>query len=281
VATYAIGDVQGCCDALQALLGEIGFSPARDTLWFVGDLVNRGTQSLEVLRFVRSLGTRAIVVHGNHDLHLLASAAGRAKRRADDTFDDVLAAPDRDELLDWLRLRPLLHVEGGYVMVHAGLLPAWSVAEAAALAAEVEAALRAPTHRDLYASLYGSKPAAWSEALRGPERLRVIVNAMTRMRFCTPDGAMDFSIKGGKEKALPGYLPWFEVPGRRTRGVPIICGHWSALGLRIEPDLLALDTGCVWGGRLTALRLEDRRVLQSACTPAADLARAKRENPRY
>jgi bis(5'-nucleosyl)-tetraphosphatase (symmetrical) len=281
VTTYAIGDVQGCCDALHALLGEIGFSAARDTLWFVGDLVNRGTQSVEVLRFVRSLGARAVVVHGNHDLHLLASAAGKVKRRADDTFDDVLAAPDRDELLDWLRLRPLLHVEGEYAMVHAGLLPAWSLSEAAALAAEVESALRAPAHRELYGSLYGSKPAAWSDALRGPERLRVIVNAMTRMRFCTPDGAMDFSVKGEVEKALPGYLPWFEVPGRRTRDVPIICGHWSALGLRITPDLLALDTGCVWGGRLTAVRLEDRRVFQTACAPAADLARAKEGGPRY
>jgi diadenosine tetraphosphatase ApaH/serine/threonine PP2A family protein phosphatase len=177
----------------------------------------------------------------------------------------VLAAPDRDELLDWLRLRPLLHVEGEYAMVHAGLLPAWSLSEAAALAAEVESALRAPAHRELYGSLYGSKPAAWSNALRGPERLRVIVNAMTRMRFCTPDGVMDFSVKGEVEKALPGYLPWFEVPGRRTRDVPIICGHWSALGLRIMPDLLALDTGCVWGGRLTAVRLEDRRCFRCVC----------------
>jgi bis(5'-nucleosyl)-tetraphosphatase (symmetrical) len=275
VATYAIGDVQGCCDALHALLGEVGFSPSRDLLWFVGDLVNRGTQSAEVLRFVRSLGERAIVVHGNHDLHTLAVAAGKAKRRADDTLEDLLGAPDRDELLDWLRMRPLLHVDREYVMVHAGLLPSWSLAQAADLAAEAEAALRAPAHLELYPSLYGSKPAAWSDALRGAERLRVIVNAMTRMRFCTPDGAMDFSVKGELEKALPGYLPWFEVPDRRTRGVPIVCGHWSALGLRITPDLLALDTGCVWGGRLTAIRLEDRRVFQTACARAADPARAR------
>jgi len=275
VATYAIGDVQGCCDALHALLGEIGFSTSRDTLWFVGDLVNRGTQSAQVLRFVRSLGERAIVVHGNHDLHTLAVAAGKAQRRADDTLEDLLGAPDRDELLDWLRMRPLLHVDREYVMVHAGLLPSWSLAQAADLAAEVEAALRAPAHLELYPSLYGSKPAAWSDALRGAERLRVIVNAMTRMRFCTPDGAMDFSVKGELEKALPGHLPWFEVPDRRTRGVPIVCGHWSALGLRITPDLLALDTGCVWGGRLTAIRLEDRRVFQTACARAADPARAR------
>ena len=275
MATYAIGDVQGCCDALHALLGEVGFSPSRDTLWFVGDLVNRGVQSADVLRFVRSLGERAIAIHGNHDLHALAVAAGRTKRRADDTLEDLLGAPDRDELLDWLRQRPLLHVDREYVMVHAGLLPSWSLAQAADLAAEVEAALRAPTHREIYSALYGAKPAGWSDALQGPERLRVIVNAMTRMRFCTPDGAMDFSVKGEVEKALPGYLPWFEVPGRKTRGVPIVCGHWSALGLRITPDLLALDTGCVWGGRLTALRLEDRRTFQTACARAGDPARAR------
>lgn len=272
MATYAIGDVQGCHDALQALLGEIGFSPSRDMLWFVGDLVNRGSQSAEVLRFVRSLGDRAVVVHGNHDLHTLALAAGKTKRRADDTLEDLLAAPDRDELLEWLRLRPLLHVDGGYAMVHAGLLPSWTLAQAADLAAEVEAALRAPTHREFYPSLYGGRPNAWSDELRGPERLRVIVNAMTRMRFCTHEGLMDFSVKGEPDKALPGYLPWFEVPGRRHRGVPIVCGHWSALGLRLTPELLALDTGCVWGGQLTAVRLEDRRVFQTSC--AAQAARA-------
>lgn len=275
MATYAIGDVQGCHDALQALLGEIGFSPARDVLWFVGDLVNRGTQSAAVLRFVRALGERAVVVHGNHDLHALALLAGKARRRADDTLEDLAAAPDRDALLHWLRHRPLLHVEGEYALVHAGLLPAWTIEQAAALAAEVEAALRGPDHLALYPALYGSRPAARRDALAGDERLRVIVNAMTRMRFCTPDGAMDFSVKGEIEKALPGYLPWFEVPGRKTRGVPIVCGHWSALGLRLTPDLLALDTGCVWGGRLTAVRLEDRRVFQTACAPAAGPGRVR------
>jgi bis(5'-nucleosyl)-tetraphosphatase (symmetrical) len=275
MATYAIGDVQGCHGALQRLLGEIGFSPARDTLWFVGDLVNRGTQSADVLRFVRALGERAVVVHGNHDLHALALLAGKAKRRADDTLEDLAAAPDRELLLDWLRRRPLLHVEGEYAMVHAGLLPAWTLEQAGALAAEVEAALRGPDPLALYPALYGARPAAWSDALAGYERLRVIVNAMTRMRFCTPEGVMDFSVKGEVEKALPGYLPWFDVPGRRSRGVSIVCGHWSALGLRITPDLLALDTGCVWGGRLTAVRLEDRRVFQTACAPTAAPGRAQ------
>jgi len=275
MATFAIGDVQGCFDELERLLGEVGFSPARDRLWFVGDLVNRGPQSLAVVRFVRGLGDRAVVVQGNHDLHLLACPAANAKQRADDTFEDVLAAPDRDPLLDWLRFRPMLHVEDEYVMVHAGLLPSWSVAQAQDLAAEVEAELRSKRYRLFLAELYGSRPDTWRNDLRGMDRLRVIVNAMTRMRFCTADGVMEFGVKGELERAPPGYLPWFEVPGRKTRGVPIVCGHWSALGLRLAPDLLALDTACVWGGSLTAVRLEDRRVFEVPCAQAADLARVR------
>jgi bis(5'-nucleosyl)-tetraphosphatase (symmetrical) len=275
MATFAIGDVQGCFEELGGLLGEIGFSPTRDRLWFVGDLVNRGPRSLEVVRFVKGLGDRAVVVQGNHDLHLLAFAAGHAKRRVDDTFDDVLSAPDRDELLDWLRSRPMLHVEDEYLMVHAGLLPSWSVAQAEDLAAEVEAELRAKRHRRFLAELYGSRPEAWHDRLRGMDRLRVIVNAMTRMRFCSPDGVMELSVKGEVEQAPPGFMPWFEVPGRKTRGVPVICGHWSALGLKLTRDLLALDTACVWGGALTAVRLEDRRLYQVRCAQAADLARVR------
>ena len=275
MATFAIGDVQGCFDELERLLGEVGFSPARDRLWFVGDLVNRGPQSLAVVRFVRELGDRAVVVQGNHDLHLLAFAAGHAKQRADDTFEDVLAAPDRDPLLDWVRFRPMLHVEDEYVMVHAGLLPSWSVAQAQDLAAEVEAELRSKRYRLFLAELYGSRPDTWRNDLRGMDRLRVIVNAMTRMRFCSADGVMEFGVKGELERAPPGYLPWFEVPGRKTRGVPIVCGHWSALGLRLAPDLLALDTACVWGGSLTAVRLEDRRVFEVPCAQAADLTRVR------
>jgi bis(5'-nucleosyl)-tetraphosphatase (symmetrical) len=275
MATFAIGDVQGCFDELERLLGEVGFSPARDRLWFVGDLVNRGPRSLAVVRFVKGLGDRAVVVQGNHDLHLLAFAAGHAKQRADDTFDDLLAAPDCAPLLDWLRFRPMLHVEDEYVMVHAGLLPSWSVTQAHDLAAEVEAELRSKRYRLFLAELYGSRPDTWRDDLRGMDRLRVIVNAMTRMRFCTAEGVMELGVKGELEKAPPGYLPWFEVPGRKTRGVPIVCGHWSALGLRLTADLLALDTACVWGGSLTAVRLEDRRVFEVPCAPAADLARVR------
>jgi bis(5'-nucleosyl)-tetraphosphatase (symmetrical) len=269
MATYAIGDVQGCYTALVALLERIGFSASRDRLWFVGDLVNRGPQSLEVLRFVRGLGDRGVVVLGNHDLHLVTFAAGLARRRADDTFGDVLDAQDRDELLDWLRFRPMTHTEDEYFMVHAGLLPAWSPAQALDLAAEVEHELRVKRYRDFLAELYGSRPAAWSDALTGMDRLRVIVNAMTRMRFVSADGTMEFATKGGTANAPPGYMPWFDVPGRASRGVTLVTGHWSALGLRIRPDLLALDTGCVWGGSLTAVRLEDRRVFQTPCAAAA------------
>jgi bis(5'-nucleosyl)-tetraphosphatase (symmetrical) len=268
MATYAIGDVQGCYSALAALLDQVGFNATRDRLWFVGDLVNRGTRSLAVLRFVRGLGDAAVVVHGNHDLHLLASAAGLARRRPDDTLVDVMAAPDRDELLDWLRFRPMAHAEDEYLLVHAGLLPAWSVGQALDLAAEVEHELRVKRYRDFLAELYGSKPAAWSDALAGMDRLRVIVNAMTRMRFVSADGAMDFAAKGETANAPPGYMPWFDVPGRASRAATIVCGHWSALGLRIRPDLLALDTGCVWGGALTAMRLEDRRLYQTPCAAA-------------
>jgi bis(5'-nucleosyl)-tetraphosphatase (symmetrical) len=270
MATYAIGDVQGCFAALKALLGEIGFSAARDRLWFVGDLVNRGPASADVLRYVKALGERAVVVQGNHDLHLLAFAAGHARQRPDDTFDDVIAASDASEMLTWLRSRPMLHVEDEYAMVHAGLLPSWSIRQAQALAVEVEAELRSDRHEQFFGALYGSRPAAWRDDLRGMDRLRVIVNAMTRMRFCSPEGVMDFAAKGGLDDTPPGFMPWFEVPGRRTKGVPVICGHWSALGLRVTPDLLALDTGCVWGGRLTAIRLEDRRVFQYACAGPTD-----------
>lgn len=265
MATYAIGDVQGCFDALQLLLGEVGFSESRDRLWFVGDLVNRGPQSLEVLRFIKALGDRAVAVQGNHVLHLLVLSEGFGWWNREDTLQPVLEAPDRDELLAWLRRQPLMHVEGEYAMVHAGLLPGWDVIRAHELAAEAETALQAPNYRDFLAHLYGNEPAAWHDDLEGWDRLRVIVNAMTRMRFCTPEGVMEFRTKGPVDKAPPGFLPWFAVPGRRSSDHTVICGHWSALGFRQEPGLLALDSGCLWGGTLTAVRLEDRRVYQCRC----------------
>jgi bis(5'-nucleosyl)-tetraphosphatase (symmetrical) len=261
MATYAIGDVQGCYEELQALLARLAFDPAQDRLWFVGDLVNRGPDSLAVLRFVRGLGQAAVVVLGNHDLHLLCVAEGAAKKRDDDTLDELLAAPDAPQLLQWLRGRPLIHVEQQYVMVHAGLLPLWSIEKAQALAGEAQAALSAPGYRDFLAHLYGSTPTAWGDNLAGWDRLRVIVNAMTRLRFCNAAGEMELRAKG--TEAPPGYRPWFEL--RPPRELPIICGHWSALGLKLADRLAALDSGCVWGGSLTALRLEDRNLFQVTC----------------
>ena len=275
MATYAIGDLQGCLDPLQTLLRQIQFDSTRDALWFTGDLVNRGPQSLETLRFVRDLGDCAITVQGNHDLHLLAVAHGFGKLRVDDTLSDILAAPDREDLLDWLRRRPMLHVDGAYALVHAGLLPSWSIAQAGELAAEVEEQLRGTNYVDFLAQMYGGKPDRWDNALRGMDRWRVVINAMTRMRFCTPDGVMEFHSKGEAQNAPPGFMPWFEVPNRASRAATIVFGHWSALGLLKRPDLLGLDSGCVWGGQLTAVRLEDRRVFQCDCAAAADPMRAR------
>jgi bis(5'-nucleosyl)-tetraphosphatase (symmetrical) len=267
---------------LQALLGLAGFDRASDRVWFVGDLVNRGPKSLETLRFVRDLGERATVVLGNHDLHLLALAAGHAQASGDDTLADVIAAPDRRELLDWLRRRPMIHVDGDYVLVHAGLLPQWDVARARALAQEVEAQLRGTGYEAFLSKLYGSRPDRWAEDLRGPERLRVIVNAMTRLRFCTPEGVMEFETKGETTRAPAVYLPWFDAPGRKSAGSVVVCGHWSALGLRVTSNLLALDSGCVWGGKLSAIRLEDRRLVQVPCAAAreAGSAAARAAHPR-
>jgi bis(5'-nucleosyl)-tetraphosphatase (symmetrical) len=263
MATYAIGDVQGCFDELRALLAQFGFDAERDHLWFVGDLVNRGPKSLEVLRFVRDLDERAVCVLGNHDLHLICVFEGCEKPRAGDTLDRVLDASDARELVDWLRARPLLHAERRHAMVHAGLLPQWTIEKARALAAEVENALRASDYREFLAHMYGGAPDCWDEALAGWDRLRVLVNAMTRMRFCTRAGRMNVRAKG--RTAPEGFLPWFET--RVDRDEPsIICGHWSTLGLKLSDRLAALDSGCVWGGSLSALRLEDRQLFQLACT---------------
>lgn len=275
MATYAIGDIQGCAVAFGRILDAIAFDPERDRLWLVGDLVNRGPSSLAVLRRVMALGETAITVLGNHDLHLLAVAEGFRKPHRSDTLDGVLAAPDRGEILDWLRHRNVMHVEGEYALVHAGLLPAWTTTQALGLAREVEAALRAPDFRDFLGHMYGNHPDRWDDALEGPARLRVVVNAMTRMRVCTADGRMELAFKGPPEEAPAGYMPWFAVPGRASLDRTVICGHWSALGLRQEERLLALDSGCLWRGALSAVRLEDRRLYQVSCARLRGPARSR------
>lgn len=272
MATYAIGDLQGCYDPLRRLLDYISFDPAADRVWFVGDLVNRGPASLEVLRFVKALGSAATVVLGNHDLHLVMQAAGYGKANSEDTLGEILAAADRDELLAWLRAQPLFHVEDGWAMVHAGLLPSWTVAQAQALSDEASAALQGADYRDFLANMWGSEPAAWRDDLAGWDRLRVVVNAMTRMRYVTASGAMEFRAPGAKsppDQGPPGCLPWFDAPGRASADHAIVCGHWSALGFRDEANILALDTGCLWGGCLTAVRLDDRRVFRQPCPQQA------------
>jgi bis(5'-nucleosyl)-tetraphosphatase (symmetrical) len=218
---------------------------------------------------VQGLGDAAVAVLGNHDLHLLCVARGVEKRRKRDTLDAVLEAPDCEALLDWLRRRPLMHVDGDFAMVHAGLLPEWTVAKARELAAEVEARLRAPDPVGLLERLYGDEPDRWSEALEGIPRLRVVVNAMTRLRVLDARGAMAIAFKGEPGEAAPGMTPWFDMPGRRSRDHTIVCGHWSALGLRVRPDLLSIDSGCIWGRSLTAVRLEDRAVFGVPCPPSA------------
>ena len=235
----------------------------------MGDLVNRGPPSLECLRFVKGLGDSAVAVLGNHDLHLLCVAHGAEKRRKRDTLEDVLEAPDRDELLEWLRHRPLMHVEDGHVLVHAGLLPEWTVGKALELAHEVEEELRGRRLRKLLERMYGDEPVRWDERLRGADRLRVVINALTRLRVCDDAGAMVLSFKGEPGEASDGWTPWFDMPKRRSADHTVVCGHWSALGVVVRPDLLSLDSGCVWGRSLTAVRLSDRRVFEMAC-PAVE-----------
>ncbi|MDD2720673.1 MAG: symmetrical bis(5'-nucleosyl)-tetraphosphatase [Gallionella sp.] len=264
MAIYAVGDIQGCHVELVQLLEKLRFDPATDTLWLVGDLVNRGPGSLQVLRLVKSLGDSAITVLGNHDLHLLAVAEGVARLHRGDTLDEILAAPDRDELLDWLRHQRLLHAAEGHVLVHAGLLPGWTVEQAASLAGEVETALRGDDYVDFLAHMYGNKPTAWDDGLEGYKRLRVITNALTRMRICTADGEMEFDFKAEQHKIPAGYLPWFDVAGRASCETTVVFGHWSALGLMVKNNAIALDSGCLWGGPLTAIRLPDRAVIQVA-----------------
>ena len=265
MATIAIGDVQGCYDQLMRLLERAAYDERRDLLWFVGDLVNRGPQSAQTVRFAKRLGERQVTVLGNHDLALLVIADGIKKPHRGDTFDDILSAPDRDELIAWLRHQKMMHAGDGYAMVHAGLLPQWSIAQALALAREVEAALQGPDHREFLQHMYGNEPARWRDDLAGYDRLRVVVNAMSRMRLVNAEGAMEFSHKTGLAGLPAGYAPWYDAPNRASRDTAILFGHWAALGLHVREDVICLDSGCVWGRALSALRLDDRRLFQCDC----------------
>lgn len=265
MATYALGDVQGCQPQLQKLLEMIGRETPEAKLLFAGDLVNRGPASLETLRMVKNLGQKAVAVLGNHDLHLLAVACGIRKVKPGDTIQPILDAPDRDELIDWLRYRPMAYAEDGFLLVHAGILPQWDAKKTMALAHEVEQVLRSRDWKDFLEEMYGNLPDKWDDSLEGAARLRCIVNGLTRLRFCTAEGKMEFASKMGTDEAPLGYMPWFEVPGRKTGDSIVVFGHWSTLGLVMKDRLLSLDTGCVWGGKLTAVRLEDRALFQVGC----------------
>lgn len=276
MALYCIGDVQGCDAALQRLLDTFDFSPSRDTVFLLGDLVNRGPASAQVLRRAQGYGAAMRCLLGNHDLHLLTVAHGVRKVHRKDTLNELLAAPDRDALLDWLRHQSMaLHQRLGgedLLMVHAGVLPQWSLTDTLALAAEVEAVLRSPALGDFLQHLYGDQSDRWDDALTGHDRLRVIVNALTRLRYCTVEGVMEFKTKDSSGASPPGYLPWFDVPGRRTAGTTVAFGHWSTLGWLTRRDVLSLDTGCVWGGCLSAARLgatpKDVELIQVPCPQA-------------
>ena len=262
MATYAVGDIQGCYDEFMRLLEQLSFDPEHDKLWIAGDLVNRGPHSLEVVRFVKGLGRRAIVVLGNHDLHLLAVSEGNLKHKSrDHTLDRILEAPDREEILHWMRHRPLMHhsKKRGYTMVHAGLPPQWTVKEALARAQEVEAVLQGDGFHDFCLQMYGNKPERWDPNLQGIERLRFITNCFTRMRYCDATGRLDLREKGAPGTQAAGLYPWFRAPGRATRDDRIVFGHWSTLGFYRGDNVVALDSGCLWGGWLTGLKLKKRR----------------------
>ena len=267
MSTYAIGDLQGCYFSFLNLLAACRFDPARDRLWLVGDLINRGPHSLAILRWMRKHEGCVRVVLGNHDLHALAVHEGFVETHRNDTLVELFSADDRDALFDWLRLQPLTHAENGYLMVHAGLLPQWDAAKAGQLAGEVESVLKGPDYRHFLAAMYGNEPDHWQDRLNGMSRLRVITNAMTRLRVCTPEGRMEFRFKGEPQNIPEGYLPWFEVKRRKNRKDTLIFGHWSALGLKVRKRLIALDSGCLWGGKLSAVKLEDRKVFQVPRAP--------------
>lgn len=276
MALYLIGDVQGCDDALQRLLQKIDFSASRDSVVLLGDLVNRGPESASVLRRVHALGNAASALLGNHDLHLLGIAHGARKAGRKDTLAPLLGAPDSEAMLDWLRHQSMaLHrTIGGkdLLMVHAGVLPQWSVADTLTLASEVESVLRGPALNEFVMTMYGNEPAQWSDKLTGSARLRVVVNALTRLRFCSAAGVMDFDAKDAAAMAPDGFMPWFDVPGRKTAVATLAFGHWSTLGYVSRPDLLSTDTGCVWGGCLSAVRIgatiDQRELIQVQCAEA-------------
>jgi bis(5'-nucleosyl)-tetraphosphatase (symmetrical) len=267
---YLVGDLQGCADALERLLAEIGFSASRDRIHVLGDLVNRGPDSLGVLRRLRALGDAAHCVLGNHDWHLLAVAAGVRPRHRSDTLEDILDAPDREDWLAWLRRqRMALHTDG-WLMLHAGVVPQWDLAQTLALAADLERALRDSPPREFLDAMFGNEPFEWSESLAGAERLRFTLNVLTRIRFVTADGRLEFATKDGAEAAPPGFTAWFDAPGRKTASTRVAFGHWSTLGLLDRPDVLGLDTGCVWGGKLSAARVDGgrREIVQVDCARA-------------
>lgn len=267
MSTYVIGDIQGCFDELQKLLEKISFDPEKDRLWFAGDLVNRGPKSLETLRFVKSLGKAANSVLGNHDLHLLAISQGNLKHASGASLDPILKADDCEELLHWLRFRPmLLHDEQlGFTLIHAGLPPQWDLSMAKQAARELEVTLQGEKFSDYCEKMYGNKPNKWSPDLSGMDRLRFITNCFTRLRFCDAEGKLGLSEKGAPGSQDKKYLPWFEIKGRKTAKDKILFGHWSMLGLMQEKNIWSLDTGCLWGGQLTALRLEDEKIFQVNC----------------
>ena len=264
---YLIGDVQGCCGALDRLLDKIDFSASRDHIYVLGDLVNRGTRSLETLRRLRGFGSAATCLLGNHDLNLLAVAQGVRKSRKGDTIADILDSPDREAWLHWLRHRRMAVFEHGWLMLHAGVVPQWTTAQTLQLAGEIETLLRGEALADFLPRMYGDQPARWRNSLAGAERWRFIINVLTRARFVSADGTLDLVSKDGADAPPQGFCPWFEAPGRATLGTPIAFGHWATLGLINRPDLLALDTGCVWGRQLTAVRIDAgrREVIQVEC----------------
>ncbi len=258
MSVYAIGDVQGCYDDLMTLLDHIHFNEQHDQLWFAGDLVNRGPKNLQTVRFIRNLGEKAVVVLGNHDLHLLAMAAGCRTPKKNDTFQDILAAEDADELLSWLRYRPILHHDEilGYTLIHAGLVPQWNLELALSCAGEFETAIRTSGYKEFFKEMYGNEPLVWADSLSGYERLRFIVNCLTRMRFCDENGRMNLKEAGPPGSQPVPYLPWFNISKRASLDMKIICGHWSALSYHAANGVFSIDTGCVWGRGLTALRLD-------------------------